>query len=168
MNGSDKFNHYSKSMAETFGSLCDKLTIVKLKEWHTQDSQRLSSLAQQATQLQAEIDELLGKAISGEIPIGRLRFASNKVYNEKGNEIAKVVGTIGQIFASLASINCDLWHEQEKVYAFKDVPPEEKDVVVGALAKLNLSRNRCIDEIDRLLANAISIGNAGDPLFACA
>ena len=27
-------------MAETLGSLCDKLTIVKLKQWHTDDPAR--------------------------------------------------------------------------------------------------------------------------------
>jgi len=32
-------------MAETLGSLCDKLTIVKLKQFHTGDVQRLESLA---------------------------------------------------------------------------------------------------------------------------
>jgi hypothetical protein len=34
-------------MAETLGSLCDKLTIVKLKQYHTEDSKRLESLGQQ-------------------------------------------------------------------------------------------------------------------------
>jgi len=28
-------------MAETLGSLCDKLTIVKLKQWHTTDKTRI-------------------------------------------------------------------------------------------------------------------------------
>ena len=27
-------------MAETLGTLCDKLTIVKLKHWHTEDPDR--------------------------------------------------------------------------------------------------------------------------------
>ena len=43
-------------MAETLGSLCDKLTIVKLKQYHTGDIQRLESLAHQEKQLCEEID----------------------------------------------------------------------------------------------------------------
>ena len=45
-------------MAETLGSLCDKLTIVKLKQYHSDDPQRLESLALQAGQLQQEINLL--------------------------------------------------------------------------------------------------------------
>jgi hypothetical protein len=39
-------------MAETLGMLCDKLTIVKLKQYHSEDEARLKSLALQADQLQ--------------------------------------------------------------------------------------------------------------------
>ena len=44
-------------MAETLGSLCDKLTIVKLKEWHSENQpERMRSLATQEQQLREEID----------------------------------------------------------------------------------------------------------------
>ena len=46
-------------MAETLGMLCDKLTIVKLKQYHTEDKDRLTSLEKQSVQLQAEIDEYI-------------------------------------------------------------------------------------------------------------
>lgn len=146
-------------MAETLGSLCDKLTVVKLKQWHSEDSERQTSLAQQCQQLQIEIDEFFQKASSNEIPIERLRFAANKVFKGAANEVPEVKGTIGYVFAALASVNCELWHQQEKVYEFENVPIDEKDAVVSSLAKLNLTRNLCIDEIDRLLAQFIS--NAG-------
>ncbi|BCM90844.1 hypothetical protein IAD21_02706 [Abditibacteriota bacterium] len=136
-------------MAETLGSLCDKLTIVKLKQYHSQEEERLKSLAGQEVQLQEEIDEFVRRALVGGIPIERLTFASNKVWKKEGNEVADVQGTLGTVFSMLADVNCQLWHEQEKVYAFESVPPEEKNAVVKQLAVLNLSRNRCIDEIDR-------------------
>ncbi|CAN5489056.1 hypothetical protein BH10ACI2_BH10ACI2_03780 [soil metagenome] len=136
-------------MAETLGSLCDKLTIVKLKQFHTDDTGRLASLASQAGQLQTEIDEFVAAATAGEIPVDRLTFESNKVYRKKGNEIGDVNGSLGEIFSQLADVNCRLWHEQEKVYEFEAVPPEEKDVVVKGLATLNLERNKCIDQIDK-------------------
>ena len=142
-------------MAETLGMLCDKLTIVKLKEYHTEDAIRLQSLQMQAGQLQKEIDEYLLQAISGDIMPERLSFAANKVFKKEGNEVADVSGKIGEVFYQLADVNCRLWHEQEKVYAFETVPPAEKDKVVKQLAVLNLERNKCIDAINNELINIV-------------
>ncbi len=136
-------------MAETLGSLCDKLTIVKLKQWHSNEPDRLASLAKQENQLQEEIDEYISNAISGAIPSDRLVFASNKVYKKEGNQINEVMGSIGEVFSQLALVNCQLWHEQEKVYEFEKIPINGKDQVVKQLALLNLQRNRCIDRIDQ-------------------
>jgi hypothetical protein len=142
-------------MAETLGMLCDKLTIVKLKQYHTNDEARLNSLNQQCVQLQAEIDEYISLAVSGNIPAERMVFDSNKVFKKEGNEVKDVIGNIGQIFYQLADVNCRLWHEQEKVYEFESVPVEEKDNVVKQLALLNLERNKCIDAINSVFAAQI-------------
>jgi len=146
-------------MAETLGMLCDKLTIVKLKQYHTEDSERLKSLNTQATQLQDEINEYVADAIAGNIPVERLSFAANKVFKKAGNEVADVTGAIGEVFYQLADVNCRLWHEQEKVYEFETVPAEEKDVVVKQLAILNLERNKCIDAINNELIQLVSQKN---------
>ena len=61
-------------MAETLGSLCDKLTIVKLKQYHTEEAQKLESLGKQALQLQREIDEYVKKT-----EFGNIIFAGNLV-----------------------------------------------------------------------------------------
>ncbi len=142
-------------MAETLGSLCDKLTIVKLKQYHSEDAARLESLATQEKQLQDEINEYVQAAISGLIPIERMTFSANKVYKKEGNEVAQVSGDIGAVFAQLADVNCRLWHEQEKVYEFEKVPTDEKNKVVKQLAILNLERNQCIDRIDKQFQQAI-------------
>ena len=76
-------------MAETLGMLCDKLTIVKLKQYHTEEAQKLASLNNQAIQLQEEIDEYVSNAVSGNIPLAKLTFASNKVFKKEGNEVAE-------------------------------------------------------------------------------
>jgi len=143
-------------MAETLGSLCDKLTVVKLKQWHSENETKLKSLALQEKQLQDEINEFIIDAVSGKIPSDRLTFASNKVFKQEGNIVADVTGNIGEVFSNLAIVNCNLWHEQEKVYEFEKVPIEEKDKVVKQLALLNLERNKCIDAIDRQFKNVIS------------
>jgi hypothetical protein len=147
-------------MAETLGSLCDKLTVVKLKQWHAEDPLRLDSLSRQEVQLAAEIDDFVAAALEGDIPIERLLFAANKVYKKEGNEAAAVEGGIGVVFAQLAQVNCELWHEQEKVYDFERVPGEQKNTVVKALARLNLERNQCIDAIDRALTKLVADGLA--------
>ena len=142
-------------MAETLGTLCDKLTIVKLKQFHTKDIERLESLAHQETQLCEEIDTFIYDAVQGKILQERLVFSSNKIYNKKGNEITEISGTISTFFSELAKVNCDLWHEQEKVYEFEKVPSDKKDNVVKRLALLNLQRTQCIDEIDKNLKQMI-------------
>jgi len=67
-------------MAETLGSLCDKLTIVKLKQWHSEDETRLQSLAKQEQQLQQEINDFIGNAVAGNISIEKLAFAEGLNY----------------------------------------------------------------------------------------
>jgi hypothetical protein len=135
-------------MAETLGSLCDKLTIVKLKQWHTKDKARIKRFKIQEKALQEEIDEFVCDAFDGSIPKERLRFEANKVYKKKGNTFAKVEGEIGAVFSQLAKVNCELWHEVEKSYDIDKVPDEQKGVLVKRLAVLNLERNRCMEAID--------------------
>lgn len=143
-------------MAETLGSLCDKLTIVKLKQFHTENADRLQSLQEQENSLKDEMNSFLKMALSGEIPIDKLCFSANKVFKQEGNEFRSIQHeNIGEVFSELAKINCDLWHEQEKVYEFEKVPPAEKDIVVKQLAILNLKRNQCIDLIDKKLQSLI-------------
>jgi hypothetical protein len=142
-------------MAETLGMLCDKLTIVKLKQYHTEDELRLQSLTEQASQLQAEIDEYISDAVSGNISPERMTFAANKVFKKEGNDVAAVFGNFGEVFYQLADVNCRLWHEQEKVYEFEKVADNEKNIVVKQLALLNLERNKCIDSINEQFKDLI-------------
>ena len=138
-------------MAETLGSLCDKLTIVKLKQFHSENANRLESLQKQEIQLTDEINQFIADAFAGNIPVDKLSFATNKIFKEKGNETREIIGNLGTIFADLAKVNCDLWHEQEKVYDFEAVPFDEKNKVVKQLAILNLERNKCMDAINNIL-----------------
>ncbi len=143
-------------MAETLGSLCDKLSIVKLKQWHSEEQARLASLAIQENQLQEEIDQFVGAAIAGEIPLARLTFASNKVHKPQKITTTPITGSLGDTVSRLAATNNELWHEQEKVYDIEQVPTEERDLLIKRLALLNLERNNCIDHIDRLFQAAVT------------
>ena len=146
-------------MAETLGMLCDKLTIVKLKQYHTEEEQKSASLNNQAIQLQEEIDEYVSNAVNGNIPLAKLTFASNKVFKKEGNEVAEAKGNMGALFSQLAAVNCELWHEVEKGYDIENVPVEETDKIVKRLAVLNLERNNCIDAIDQTFVDLIKNDN---------
>ena len=135
-------------MAETLGMLCDKLTIVKLKQYHSEDADKLKSLETQASQLQEEIDTYISNAVHGIIPIDKLTFAANKVFKKEGNETPETGNTIAAAFSQLADVNCRLWHEVEKGYEIENVPDNDKNALVKMLAVLNLERNNCIDAID--------------------
>ena len=113
-------------MAETLGMLCDKLTIAHLKQYHTQDENKLHSLSTQIQQLQQEINEYVADAASGKIVHEKLTFPSNKVFKTEGNMVASIKGNIGEVFYQLANVNCKLWHEQEKVYEFEKVALTKK------------------------------------------
>jgi hypothetical protein len=143
-------------MAETLGSLCDKLATVKLKMWHSDDPERLQSLSSQERQLQQEIDQFMSAAMAGDIPLGRLTFAQNKVYKKEGNFVPEFRGTLGESFAELANTVCKLWHVQEKVYEFEAIPVEHKDGVIKELAIVNLERNQCIDQLDRQFRDLVA------------
>lgn len=146
-------------MAETLGMLCDKLTIVKLKQYHTEDTERLNSLNKQAALLEEEIDSFVADVLNGNIPPERITFAANKVFKKENNIVPDVTGNIGEIFSRLTDVNCRLWHEVEKGYDIENVPVLEKDNLVKQLAVLNLERNKCIDAIDLALFEMITNKN---------
>jgi hypothetical protein len=145
-------------MAETLGSLCDKLTVVRLKIYHMDcNNPTLRDLAIQETHLMSEIDRFITDAISGKIPYSQLHFASHKIYKKEGNEIHQIPGKdIGWAIAELARINCNLWHEQENVYDFENIVGcDAKNEVIKKVAILNLQRNQCIEKVDILFKEMI-------------
>ena len=139
-------------MAETLGSLCDKLTIIKLKEWHSVKRSQLKSLVAQETWIKEEIDNYIRDVVHGRIPPDKLTFASNKLLS-KINKRSNVAYDIGELVSRLALVNCRLWHEQEKIYMHKKV--SGKEGLLKKLALLNLERNDCIEQIDREFYKAI-------------
>lgn len=137
-------------MAETLGSLCDKLTIVKLKIYHTknEDKERKEKLSKQDMQLRKEINDYFADAISGKVPHEYLTCETLKIHT--GISVAdNPVFNIGSSVASLADANCDIWHLQEKLYNFENVPAGMKNIVVRKIAISNIKRTKCIDDINQ-------------------
>ena len=142
-------------MAETLGSLCDKLTIVRLKQWHATNRQKLDSLARQLGALETEIDAFVSQAVARKIPVAQLTVEAHKVYPKESHVLDELAGSFGTMVSKLAEANCALWHQQEKIYDFERVPAAAKNRTIKRLAVLNLERNRCIDRIDELFRGKI-------------
>ena len=91
---------------------------------------------------------------------GRLTFAANKVFKQAGNGIAPVMGTPGEIYSRLAFVDCALWHGQENVHEFDEVPPVAKHAVVNEATLLNLEPTERIDAIDRVFRDILAEGRS--------
>jgi hypothetical protein len=143
-------------VADTLGSLCDKLIITQLKKVHTNDLGRLASIDVRVSVLKEEIDEFLLLAISGKLEANRILVRANKVYDESKFSVSVHSSGIGEAIESLLVVNLALWKEQEKVYNFEQVPADMKDIVIRDLAQLNLDRNALIEKIDETLLKILS------------
>lgn len=132
---------------DTLGSLCDKLTIIKLKQWHHTGSDGYSGLLIQESELIYEINSFVASAINGDVPKSMLKFSSYKIGGESECIPAE---DIGSVFAQLANVNCDIWHDVDKSMHIDDYPEEDVIKLVKRLAKLNLDRNRFKEEIDNI------------------
>ena len=139
---------------ETLGSLIDKLTVIKLKEFHNKDWMRKKNLEVQEQELLYEITDYLHNAVTGKINWEKLTIQSNKIH--EGTAMPEIESqSIGINVSMLAKANCEIWHLQEKLYNFNMIPAEEKDAVVAAITTENLKRVRCIEGIDKLLQEMV-------------
>ena len=143
-------------MADTLGSLCDKLIVTQLKRIHTNDLVKLASINDRISVLKEEIDEFLILVISEKLEPNRILVRTNKVYDESKFLVSAQSSTIGEAVESLLVVNLALWKEQEKVYNFEQVPADQKNIVIRNLAQLNLDRNILIEKIDEFLLNITS------------
>jgi hypothetical protein len=144
---------------ETLGSLIDKLSVVRLKQYHTHlaDRERHDNLSMQELDLVYEISDYLRDAISGKIPKEKLSVKQNKIHIGMADPDI-YFGNIGNLMSMLAQANCEIWHCQEKLYNFKAIPAEEKDGVVESISRENLKRTRCIEGINIKLQEMINNG----------
>jgi Protein of unknown function (DUF4254) len=139
-------------MAETLGSLLDKLSVLKIRQWHTDEMPVYRALDDQVFDLQEEIDTFVHGAIAGEIPHHKLTQPAFKTGGRNGAPI--VIREIGSLFSELADVNSDLWHEVDKSHRPTDeLPPEEWAKIVKRLAALNHERNDYKEAIDEVFSD---------------
>lgn len=135
-------------MSETLGSLLDKLSVLKIRQWHTDDDDTtFVRLEEQECLLEDEIDKFIDGALKGSIPHALL---THPAFKTGVNGSPSVYASIAANFSKLTEVNCDIWHDVEKSRLPKDsMPSDQWYTLVQRLAYLNLQRNGCKEAIDR-------------------
>ncbi len=140
-------------MAETLGSLVDKLTIknIRLNNLRKKGSKKKIDIVQsQRRELIGEMNQFLARALKGKV---KLKDEKVKLYKQPKAE-EKILGTLGVLVERLCQKNIQLWHLEDEARR-SDV----SDAYIGRIKRridiANQSRNDLIDRIDELLERKV-------------
>ncbi len=159
-------------MAETLGSLIDKLTIKELREFHIKDSlkrkgpgrggqqelrRKLEILRAQKRHLIREVEDFIGKAVKDKTNTTDEKL---KLYNKSdlGGGIRRLKN-ISSGIDKLAKKNIKLWHLEDQARR-TDVDDSYIGRIKKRIDKANQQRNDLIDGIDQLLKKYIKKHNS--------
>ena len=153
-------------MAETLGSLIDKLSIKNLRYWHLdEDSQardssdpqkqelmdKMELVDRQRKELLEEIDVFLNSALAGEV---RIRDEKVKLYKNLNVTSADDVNHLGEAVSKLAMSNIKLWHLEDEVRR-EDLPDTDIVKTKRKIDTNNQERNNFMDKVDEILENFV-------------
>ena len=153
-------------MAETLGSLIDKLSIKNLRYWHLdEDSQardssdpqkqelmdKMDLVDRQRKELLEEIDVFLSSAFAGEV---RIRDEKVKLYKNLNVTSADDVNHLGEAVSKLAMSNIKLWHLEDEVRR-EDLPDTDIVKTKRKIDTNNQERNNFMDKVDEILENFV-------------
>ena len=147
-------------MAETLGSLVDKLSIKNLRIWHLDEAleQKNSSdyaelkakrdLADKQRQtLVNEINDFLVSAFKGEVCI---RDEKIKLYANTNVSSSDSIKKLGEAVSELAFRNIKLWHCEDEVRR-TDLADVEIVKIKRRIDTTNQERNDLMDKVDEIL-----------------
>lgn len=153
-------------MAETLGSLVDKLTIKDIREFflckmieekigefsNKELNKKLIILRKQKCSLKNEIDNFLLTSIKSKVV---LRDEKLKLYNAR-KDIGRIPTTVllGEAISGLAKKNLELWNLEDQARR-KDVNLSYIGGIKRKIDPCNQQRNDYIDKIDELFAKKI-------------
>ena len=154
-------------MAETLGSLIDKLSIKNLRYWHldeviqaknTSDSQfeelkaKMDLVDCQRKELLEEIDAFLGAALAGEV---RIRDEKVKLYKNLNVVSSDSLSQLGEAVSKLSMSNIKIWHLEDEVRR-DDLPDSKVVKTKRSIDTTNQERNNLMDKVDEILENAVN------------
>ena len=145
-------------MAETLGSLVDKLSIKNLRIWHLEEvlekdsnSEELKAkrdLADKQRQnLVQEINGFLIAALQGEVCI---RDEKIKMYTNTNVSSSDSIKKLGEAISELAFRNIKLWHCEDEVRR-TDLADSEIVKIKRRIDTTNQERNDLMDKVDEIL-----------------
>jgi hypothetical protein len=145
-------------MAETLGSLVDKLSIKNLRIWHLEevlekdsDSEEFKTkrdLADKQRQnLVQEINDFLVAALQGEVCI---RDEKIKMYTNSNVSSSDSIKRLGEAVSELAFRNIKLWHCEDEVRR-TDLTDSEIVKIKRRIDTTNQERNDLMDKVDEIL-----------------
>ncbi len=145
-------------MAETLGSLVDKLSIKNLRIWHLEealekdsDSEELKAKCdladKQRQNLVQEINGFLVAALQGEVCI---RDEKIKMYTNTNVSSSDSVKKLGEAVSELAFRNIKLWHCEDEVRR-TDLADSEIVNIKRRIDTTNQERNDLMDKVDEIL-----------------
>ena len=153
-------------MAETLGSLIDKLSIKNLRYWHLDEviqtneasnsqveelKAKMDLVDCQRKELLEEIDAFLGAAIAGEV---RIRDEKVKLYKNLNVVSSDGLSQLGEAVSELAMSNIKIWHFEDEVRR-DDLPDAEIVKTKRRIDAANQERNDLMDKVDEILENVV-------------
>ena len=149
-------------MAETLGSLVDKLSIKNLRIWHLDEAleqdkgskkeelKAKRDLAnKQRENLVGEINDFLIAAFKGQVYI---RDEKIKMYTNTNVSSSDGIEKLGEAVSELAYRNIRLWHFEDEVRR-TDLEDSEIVKIKRQIDSTNQERNDLMDKVDEILQN---------------
>ena len=145
-------------MAETLGSLVDKLSIKNLRIWHLEEALEKDSGSEelkakrdladkQRQNLVEEINGFLVSALQGKVCI---RDEKIKMYTNTNVSSSDSVKKLGEAVSELAFRNIKLWHCEDEVRR-TDLEDSEIVKIKRRIDTTNQERNDLMDKVDQIL-----------------
>ena len=152
-------------MAETLGSLIDKLSIKSLRYWHLEESiqnedisdtktkelkAKLDLVDSQRQELRDEINSFLVAALAGDVKICDEKV---KLYRNTNVSSFDNVNKLGEAVSELAIRNNRMWHLEDEVRR-DDLPDSEIVQLKRRIDQTNQERCDLVDKVDEILKKA--------------
>ena len=147
-------------MAETLGSLVDKLSIKNLRIWHLDEALEQENASdyselkarrdladKQRQNLVNEINDFLVSAFKGEVCI---RDEKIKLYANTNVSSSDSIKKLGEAVSELAIRNIKLWHCEDEVRR-TDLADVEIVKIKRRIDTTNQERNDLMDKVDEIL-----------------
>ena len=158
-------------MAETLGSLIDKLSIKNLRYWHLDEliqqenssdlkteelKAKLIIVESQRKDLLNEIDTFLAAALAGEVKVCDEKV---KLYRNTNVSSLEKVSKLGEAVSELAMSNTRIWHLEDEVRR-EDLLDSEVVKLKRKIDQNNQERCNLVDKVDEILQQATNQKNS--------